>query len=139
MKGYRKILIAMNGNRDVFDYGLKMATEEKTWVVVLKVIPPFEGDLDLTGIKDIGDVLNSGADQAVSEIDAAAKAQGALIKTRVEEGKVPEAIVEVADQEHCDVIVMGAPKRNWFRRLFGDNAVEKVIGMAPCPVFVVNG
>jgi hypothetical protein len=32
---------------------------------------------------------------------------------------------------------MGAPKNNWFRKFFGDHAVEKVIDMAHCPVYVV--
>jgi hypothetical protein len=61
MRGYRKVLIAMNGSMDVVNEGIKMARDEKTWVTVLKVIPANEGDLNLTGIKNIEDVLDSGA------------------------------------------------------------------------------
>jgi nucleotide-binding universal stress UspA family protein len=43
----------------------------------------------------------------------------------------------VADEERCDLIIMGAPKKNWFRKVFGDHAVEKVIDMAHCHVYVV--
>ncbi len=138
MKGFRKVLIAVNGSKNVLDYGLGVAKDEKTWVVVVKVIPSFEGDLHLTGIKNAGDALTSGAHEAVSAINDAAKAQGALIKTRVEKGNVPDAIVEVAEQERCDLIIMGAPKRKWFSKLLGDNAVKKVIDMAHCPVLVCS-
>ena len=137
MKGFRKVLIALNGNKNVLDTGFQMAKDEKTWIIVVKVIPPFEGDLNLTGIKNIEDALDSGVGKVVWQVEANAKAQGALIKTRVQQGSVPDAIVEVADEERCDLIIMGTPKKNWFRKLFGDHVVEKVIDMASCPVYVV--
>jgi nucleotide-binding universal stress UspA family protein len=137
MKGYRKVLIAVNGSRHVFDYGVKLANDEKTWITVVKVIPPYEGDLHLTGIKNIEDALDSNGRRAIAEIKAAAVADGALIKTRLEEGDVPGKIVEIAEEERCDLIIMGAPKKSWFRKLWGDNAVEKVINASACPVLVV--
>ncbi len=138
MKGYRKVLVAVNGNRGVFDYGVKLTGDEKTWLTVVKVIPTYDGDINLTGIKKIEDVLDSGGRQAIREIEASARTAGALVKTRLEEGDVPGKIVEVAQEERCDLIVMGAPKKNWFRKIFGDRAVEKVIAAASCPVLVVS-
>lgn len=138
MKGYRKILIAVNGSKDVLKEGLQLAHDEKCWVTVVKVIPPYDGDLNLVGIKNIEDVLDSGVSGAVSEIKDIARAEGALIKTRVEEGDVDKKIVEVAEEENCDVIIMGGNKTSWLRKFFGDNVVEKVINQAPCPVLVVS-
>lgn len=137
MKGYRKILIAVNGSKNVLKEGLKLAGDEKCWVTVVKVIPPYEGDLDLTAIRNIEDVLNSEGDKAVSGLKEMAESEGALIKTRLEEGAIDKKIVEVAEEERCDVIIMGTKKRSWIRKLFGDNVVEKVIDRAPCPVFIV--
>ncbi len=138
MKGYRKVLIAVNGSREVLRQGLKLADDEKCWVTVVKVIPPYEGDLNLVGVKNIEDVLYSGADKAVSEIKETAAAERALIKTRLEEGDISGKIVEVAEEEQCDLIIMGAKKRGWIRKIFGDNVVERVIHRAPCPVLVVG-
>ncbi len=138
MKGYRKILIAVNGSKDVLSQGLRLAHDEKCWVTVVKVLPPNEGDLNLVGIKNIEDVLNSGRDKEAAEINYIAETEGALIKTRLEEGAPDKKIVEVAEEERCDIIIMGMKKRNWLRKLFGDNTVEKVINHAPCPVFVVG-
>jgi nucleotide-binding universal stress UspA family protein len=139
MKGYRKVLIAMNGSTDVVKEGIRMAQDEKTWVTVLKVIPENEGDLNLTGIKDLEDVLDSGAQQALTAARSEADAAGALIRTRLEEGAPAEKIVEVAAEERCDVIILGAKKRTgWLGRFFGDHVIENVIRRAPCPVFVVG-
>jgi nucleotide-binding universal stress UspA family protein len=139
MKGYRKILIAMNGSLDVVNEGIKLAQDEKTWVTVLKVIPVNEGDLNLTGIKNIEDVLDSGAQKALAGARVAADAAGALIKTRLEEGAPADKIVEVAAEERCDVIILGAKQnKSWIDRLFGDHVIENVIRQATCPVFVVG-
>lgn len=138
MKGYRKILIAVNGSKDVLTQGLRLAQDEKCWVTVVKVIPTNDGDLNLTGIKNIGDALDNGARKEIAEIESIAKAESALIKTRLEEGEIPEKIVEVAEDEKCDLIIMGTNRTNWFRKIFGKKIVEKVINLAPCPVLVVG-
>jgi nucleotide-binding universal stress UspA family protein len=138
MKGYRKILIALNGHKQVLEQGIKMAQDEKTWLTVVKVIQPFDGDLDLTGIKNLDDVLDDGGTEALSMVRQTAEAEGVLVKTRLEQGDVPHRIVEVAEEEKCDLIIMGAKKKKGiFSRLFGDHIVEKVIDRAPCPVYVV--
>lgn len=152
MKGYRKILIAVNGSKDVLKEGLQLAHDEKCWVTVVKVIPPYDGDLDLVGIKNIEDVLCSDGSQAVSVMKDIAKKESALVKIRLEEGEIDKKIVEVAEEERCDLIIMGAQKTgsskssrllgvemlNRIRKFFGDNVVEKVIDQAPCPVLVVG-
>lgn len=139
MKGYRKVLVALNGNKEVLHQGIKMAQDEKTWITVVKVIQPYEGGLELTGIKNLQDVLDNGASQAVSDINEIAVSEDALVKTRLETGDVPDRIVEVAQEERCDLIIMGSKKKKGIlSRLFGDHVVEKVIDRAPCPVFVVG-
>lgn len=138
MKGYRKILIAVNGSTEVLKEGLRIARDEGCWVTVVKVIPPNEGDLHLTGIKDIEDVLTGGAKRSIYEIGEIARAERTLIKTMIEEGDIGKKIVEVAEQEDCDLIIVGSQKKKGIKRLFGDNVVRKVINNSPCPVLVVG-
>ncbi len=138
MRGYRKVLIALNGSKEVLKQGIKLAQDEKTWVTVLKVVQPFDGDLNLTGIKNLHDVLDDGGAAAIRTIRKTAEAEGAVVKARLESGDVPQRIVEVAEEEKCDLIIMGSKKKKGIlSRLFGDHVVEKVIDRAPCPVFVV--
>lgn len=138
MRGVRKVLIAVNGSKDVLRQGLQLAGDERCWVTVVKVVPDNDGDLDLTGVKDVGDVLSSGVDREVAEIRGVADAEGALVKTRVEAGPIHERILAVAAEERCDVIILGARRRSWLRKIFGDNVVGKVIRGASCPVLVVG-
>jgi nucleotide-binding universal stress UspA family protein len=138
MKGYRKILIAVNGSGGALTQGLKLAQDEKCWVTVVKVIPENQGDLDLTAIRNIGDAIDGGASKEISKIKELASRERMIVKTRLEEGKVCKMIVEVAEEENCDLIVMGSERKNWFSRIFGENIIEKVIDLAPCPVLVVG-
>jgi nucleotide-binding universal stress UspA family protein len=138
MKGYRKILIAVNGSKDVLTQGLRLAGNEKCWVTVVKVLPPNEGDLELVGIKNVEDVLNGGAEKELQGIREIADAERSLVKTRLERGQIHEKIVAVAEEERCDLIIMGARKKNWLEKIFSSRIVEKVIRQAPCPVLVVG-
>lgn len=138
MKGYRKILIAVNGSIEVLKEGLKVAQDEGCWVTALKVIPPNEGDLHLTGIKNIEDVLLSGADHAITEIKGIARSEGAIVKTRIEAGDISSKILEVAEEEDCDLIIVGASRKKGIKRLFGDKVIDKLINNSPCPVLVIG-
>lgn len=138
MKGYRKVLIAVNGSKEVLSKGINLACDEKCWITVVKVLPANEGDLNLTGVKNIEDVLDNGSRLETADIRRLTDTEGLLVKTRIEEGDISQRILEVASEEQCDVIVMGAKKRNWLRRIFGDNTVGKVIHQSPCPVFIVS-
>lgn len=138
MRGYRKILIAVNGSMDTLRQGLRLASDEKTWVTVIKVIPTYEGDLNLTGVKNIGDVLSSGIEGVVSGINEVASGEGALIKVRVEEGDISSRIKEVAAEERCDLIIMGGRRRTGWSKYFGGGILRRVLDDPPCPVFVVG-
>lgn len=138
MKGYRKILIAVDGSKDVLTKGLRLAGEEKCWVTVVKVLPPNEGDLELVGIKNVEDVLTGGAEKELRVIRGIADSERSLVKTRLERGQIHDRIVEVAEDENCDLIIMGARKKNWLEKIFSSRIVEKVIRQAPCPVLVVG-
>jgi len=138
MKGFKKILIAVNGSKEVLKKGLQLAGDEGCWVTVIKVIPPYEGDLSLVGIRNIREALDGGGEHAVAEINDVAKAEGSLVKTRLEEGKIHEKIVEVAEDERCDIIVMGRNAKKGIRKFFGDGIINKVMRHAHCPVLVVD-
>jgi len=138
MKGYRKILIAVNGKMDVLTEGLKSVKDEKCIVTVLKVVPSFEGDLGLVGVKNIGDVLSSDRDRLISEIEDVAKAKGAVVTTRVEEGDIHQKILEVAEEEESDMIIMGDGKQSLVKKVLGMNVTAKVVSQAPCPVIKVK-
>jgi nucleotide-binding universal stress UspA family protein len=137
MRGFRRILVALDGSKDALAPGLQLAGDEGCWTTVLKVLPANEGDLELTGIKDIDGVLGGGERQALGEVRRAADEARVLVKSRVEEGGIPERIVAVAAEERCDLIVIGRERLPWYRRLLGASIAERVARSAQCPVLVL--
>jgi nucleotide-binding universal stress UspA family protein len=56
----------------------------------------------------------------------------------VADGEPAEAIVQVAKDEHCDVIVMGTHGRKGLARLFHAHVADSVTRSAPCPVMALR-
>lgn len=139
MQDYRHVLIAVNESRGPLNEGLKLALEECSWVTVLKVLPPYEGDVDLTGVRDIDAVIGSGRHHEFIRLRDAVYDAGVNGKVRIETGEIAESIVAVANEEDCDLIIMGTRQDTGFiSRFLGGNLVDKVTRLAPCPVMVVN-
>ena len=137
MRGFRRILVALDGSKDTLARGLQLAGDEGCWTTVLKVLPANEGDLDLTGIKDIDSVLAGEERQVRAVVRQSADDARVLVKSRVEEGGISERIVAVAEEERCDLIVIGRERLPWYRRLLSSSIAERVARSAPCPVLVL--
>jgi nucleotide-binding universal stress UspA family protein len=138
MKDHRRILIAMNGSRDVLVEGLKLIGTEKSLVTVVKVTPPYEGDLSLVGVRNVGETLDGVSERTTDEIRSIAEAAGIDVKVRFEVGEIDKKIVEVAEEENSDLIIMGAGSKSSIKKLFLGSVLDDVTHQAPCPVLVVN-
>ena len=141
MGKYKKILVAVDGSessRNALRQAFRLAVDEKCWITVTSVIPPFTGDLDLTGVK--GDVLASLAkpyEDALSDAERLAAEERVLIKTVREEGETYERIVDLADGSNADVIVMGRRGLKKFDRALMGSVTARVIGHTQRDVLVV--
>jgi len=139
MQDYRHVLIAVNEARGPLDEGLRLALEERRWVTVVKVLPGWEGEMDLTGVIDIGAAIGGdGCSERLRLRDELYDA-GVEGRVRVENGDIVQTILDVARDEKCDLIIMGSRHGSGFiSRYFGGNLVDRVTRGAPCPVMVVN-
>lgn len=61
-----------------------------------------------------------------------------VVEVRVLVGNEADAILEVAQGEQVDLILMGTFGRTGLDRLLFGNVVERVIRWAPCPVCVIG-
>jgi nucleotide-binding universal stress UspA family protein len=138
MKGVKKILVAVNGSLKPLEKGLELARDEKSWLTVVKVVPPYNGDLNLIGIKDIEGALSGVEKETISKIKDMADSERALMKLRVVEGDIHQKIIDTAEEESCDLIIMGARRHSGWARIFGDRTVGKVINGTSRPVLVVD-
>ena len=57
----------------------------------------------------------------------------------VEQGIPAEKILEVADRQRVDLIVLGAQPANWLVTHLNTGTVHKVVSQAKCPVLTVHG
>ncbi len=143
MGRYRKILVAVDGSessKNALHQAFKLANEEKCWITVTSVVPPYEGEIEILGIKDIRAALRKPCEDALTEVEKIAKTERMLVKTVCEEGEIYERIVDLADAENCDVIVMGRRGLRNIERMLVGRATARVIGHTQRDVLVVpNG
>ena len=64
MGRYRRILVAFDGSdssKNALMQAIRLAETEKSWIKLVAVVPSYEGDLDLTGVRNIDDALKGPA------------------------------------------------------------------------------
>ncbi|MDH4162813.1 MAG: universal stress protein, partial [Nitrospirota bacterium] len=140
MGKYKKILIAVDGSessRNALLQAFRLAVEEKCWITVTSVVPPVTGDLDLTGVSDVRASLAKPCEDALTEARSLAEQECILIKTVREEGETYERIVDLADAENADIIVMGRRGLRRMARVLVGSVTARVIGHTQRDVLVV--
>jgi nucleotide-binding universal stress UspA family protein len=141
MGKYRKILVAVDSSVSSWNalhQAFKLANEEKCWITVTSVVPPYDGEIELLGVKDIRAALRKPCDDALAAVEKIAMAERMLVKTICEEGEVHERIVDLADAENCDVIVMGRRGLRSLERALIGSVTARVIGHTQRDVLVIS-
>ncbi len=68
---------------------------------------------------------------------AAVDLHGIPLRTRVEVGAVPDAVVRAAEAEGCDLVVVGSARRRGLARFRRANLAERLARRAACSVLAV--
>lgn len=140
MGRYRKILVAIDGSESsihALKESFKLANNEKSWITVVSVVPPYMGDLDLIAVGNVLASARKPSEDALLKANKTAEAERAMIKTVCEEGEIHERIVDLADAENCDLIVMGRRGLSRLERTLIGNITARVIGYSHKDVLVV--
>ncbi|MEW6675998.1 MAG: universal stress protein [Nitrospirota bacterium] len=140
MGGYREILVAVDGSPSsthALKESFKLAYNEGSWITVVSVAPPYEGDLAMTAIGNIQKAIKEPCEKALLEAEKMAEAERVLIKTVCEEGEPYERIVDLADAENCDLIVLGRRGMHYLERALIGSVTARVIGHSRRDVLVV--
>ena len=140
MGRYKKILVAIDGSETslhALRESLKLATNEKSWITVVSVVPHYTGDLDLLAVGNIIASMRKPYEDALSKAKEIAEIERGLIKTVCEEGEPYERIIDLANAENCDLIVMGRRGLRRLERVLVGNVTATVIGYSNTDVLVV--
>lgn len=138
MGQYSKILVAFDGSPSSRN-ALKQAVEqfEQSWIKVLAVVPAYEGDLELVGVSNLKGVLKAPTDTLLDTALEIAGTESGRIITNVEQGEVYEKIVDVAESEHCNLIVMGRRGLHRLENMLVGSVTARVIASWAGDVLVV--
>jgi nucleotide-binding universal stress UspA family protein len=140
MARYRKILVAYDGSasaQNALSLASQLAREDKSWIKVLAVMPSYEGDLELVGISNIREAISGQGQKLLAEAQAIADREDVLILTNLEQGEPYERIIHVAEDENCDLIMLGRRGRNRLERELMGSVTARVIGHTGKDVMVV--
>ncbi len=138
--GHNKILVAFDGSKsskNALRQAIALAEREQSWIKVLAVVPDYEGDLELVGVSNLKETLQGPKDKLVAEAQEIADSLSARILTDVEQGEAYEKIVDVAEEENCDLIVMGRRGLRRLERMLIGSVTARVISHSRRNVLVV--
>lgn len=138
-----KILLPIDGSEASFKtakYATALANQLGASVIILHVItvPDFPRYL-----KSIDVYYEEAKKEVESWFDMIAdfwQSKNLKIKTKIATGafSVVESIVEVADKENVDIIIIGSRGRSQFKKLLLGSVTNGVVTHAKCPVLVVK-
>jgi nucleotide-binding universal stress UspA family protein len=140
MANYRKILVAYDGSasaRNALAVASHLAREDKSWIKVLSVLPKYAGDLELVGISNIKETMEGPGQKLLEEAQEIADREDVHILTNMTQGEPYDKIVHVADDENCDLIVMGRRGTHQLERELVGSVTARVIGYTSKDVLVV--
>jgi len=139
-RNYRKLLVAIDGSQasmHALKESFRLASCDKCWITVTSVVPAYEGELELIAVKNIRSLMRQPCEEALGQAAELARQSGALIKSVCEEGEIHERIIDLAEAENCDLIIMGRTGHNKFDRQLIGNVTARVIGYGRTDVLVV--
>jgi universal stress protein A len=104
------------------------------------VEPPSYGEA-LLPVDSAWQVIESARKWVQEELEkwaSAARAKGISVRTLVRTGAPHQEIVNLATDEHADLVAMGTHGRSGMSRLLLGSVADRVIRLAPCPVLTVR-
>lgn len=143
---FKKILIPSDGSDlaiKAADVGVDLAKSQGAQVIGLYVIDPFPfigiGDASALGLQAYLAEAQAAASQSLGEIRRRCDEAGvAYAGDTIERNVTHEGILETAQAEGCDLIVMGSHGRKGVQALILGSVAQKVLTHGTVPVLIVR-
>lgn len=141
---YRNIVIATDGSENTqraISYGIEIAKLSKATVHALYVVntSPIISENWTIGKETIYEIARSEGEKAVSEVKKIGDASGVEVRDVVLDGYPSNEIIDFAENNDIDLIVMGTLGKTGLDRLLIGSVAEKVVRGSKVPVMVVRG
>jgi nucleotide-binding universal stress UspA family protein len=143
------ILVAIDGSEQSMraaDLAISIASKYQSQLTALHVISLNYGAynspwfIDAEAFRALVERTKSEANTWLTEVERKGQAQGVKVNTRIVETvkSVAAAIVEFADADKADIIVIGSRGRSGFKRLLLGSVASDVVTYSICPVIVTR-
>lgn len=141
---YRNIVIATDGSENTqkaISYGIEIAKLSGATVHALYVVntSPVISDNWTIGKESIYEIIRSEGEKAVSEVKKIGEASGVEVKEVVLDGYPSNEIINFAEKNKMNLIVMGTLGKTGFDKFLLGSVAEKVVRGSKVPVMVVRG
>ncbi len=141
MSGYRRILVAADGSpasQKAVSDAAALAKENKGWLIVLHVANTGAQQASAKFWEGVRRAFLEEGQAVLKAAEQVAEGIGVPAKLRLEEGYPSERIVEIAEEESADLIVVGSRGRSKLAKMLLGSVASRVIAAAKCPVLVVR-
>lgn len=144
---FKKILVPTDGSataQSAAATAAELAKSQGAQVVGVYVIDPFPyigiGDASAAGLQAYMAEAKNAAGQALEALGKTCKNAGVpFAGDTIERNVVYEGILETAEAEGCDLIVMASHGRQGVKALILGSVAQKVLTHAKTPVLIVKG
>ena len=149
----KKVLIALDYDptaQKVAEAGFALAKAMTAELILLHVVaaPTYYSSEAYSPIMGFGGYLgtdflqpNVAADLKNASLEFLNKTKAHLndltIQTEVREGNAAESILQVAEDLHIDIIVMGSHSKKWLEKIVMGSITEKVLQHSAIPLFII--
>ena len=140
---FKKILCPVdfsNSSLEALDYAVNFARQNDGRIILLHVIDnPLADQYGPSGQNFYAEVEHA-LEKSKQMLTEAARthAGGVSCETIAKRGNPYEEIIDLANEQQADVIVMSTHGRSGPQRLLIGSVAEKVVRTAPCPVLTVR-
>lgn len=147
---YKHLLIATDGSElagKAVEHGLQLAADIGARVTAIMVSEPVvlgtDDAFNLGLLASLDTDLRSAREQAAAKVFAPVTERAAAAGVSLDTVHVPdrhpaEAIVEMADEHGCDLVVMASHGRRGIGRLLLGSQTSEVLGRCTVPVLVIR-
>lgn len=140
---YNRILVPTDGSEEgehAVAHALDLAEAHGAAVHTLYVVntASYAGLPMESSWEGVDELLRSDAEAAVESVEELAAGRDVTVETAVTEGSPSRQIVRYAENNGCDLIVMGTHGRGGLDRLLLGSVTEKVVRSSSVPVLTVS-
>jgi nucleotide-binding universal stress UspA family protein len=143
MGRYERILVPTDGSdatREAIEHAADLAAEHGATLHALYVVnsASFAGLPMDSSWENVSAMLSEEGSAALDDVEAIADEHGVAVERALVDGSPSREIVRYAEDEDCDLVVMGTHGRGGIDRLLLGSVAEKVVRSCTVPVLTVR-